>query len=374
MPEVLDAVNLPTAGEVRAAHAEEMRASTRTTGLAGGALILVALPLWGVYDRIVEPELAAELLTVRLLLLIPIFVGWLALWHRSFGERHAEVLAVAVCAIPQFFVAWMLPNVDHAFAGYLLGFTLVVYGCAFLLVGRIWITVALVAITWASATVSYVAQRSLVDSFEVSTTIFYLGTASLLAFIGRYYRIQIERRELAARLALEREQERTLVLVAELDRLSREDSLTGVANRRAWDEALARACAEADRAGRQLSVLLLDIDRFKAINDQHGHRRGDQVLQEVAGCLASRSRDSDLLARVGGDEFAVLCPDTGPEDTGRLAEDLARLVGAMPGELSVSVGAAVRWPGADPDALMGLADRRLYDAKRNRPEMVATAP
>ena len=176
--------------------------------------------------------------------------------------------------------------------------------------------------------------------------------------------MRLERNEVAARLALEAEQERTLVLVGELDRLSREDSLTGVANRRAWDEALARSCAEAERTGRSLSVLLLDIDRFKDINDEHGHRRGDEVLQEVAGCLAGRIRSADLLARVGGDEFAVLCPNTGPEEARHLADHLVELVAAMPGALTVSVGSAVRWPGAEPDAVMGLADRRLYEAKQ----------
>jgi diguanylate cyclase (GGDEF)-like protein len=158
-----------------------------------------------------------------------------------------------------------------------------------------------------------------------------------------------------------------LVLVSELDRLSREDSLTRIANRRAWDEALARACADADRSGAELAVLLLDIDRFKHINDHFGHRRGDEVLQEVSGALARRVRDADLLARVGGDEFAVLCTNTGPEAARHLAGELTLLVSAMPGDLSVSVGAAVHWPGADPDSLMGLADRRLYDLKRARP-------
>ncbi len=367
MVDILDGDAVPSAAEVRAVHASEMGRSTRTTALAGGALILVALPLWGIYDAIVEPEQARRFITVRLLAVIPILVGWLLLWHRRFGERHAEVLAVAICTVPQLVVAWMLPNVDYGFPGYLLGYSLVIYGCAFLLVGRMWVTTSLVGITWAATAVSYVAQRDAVDSFVVATTIFYLGTASLLAFTGRYYRIHLEQRELAARIALEREQERTMLLVTELDRLSREDSLTNVANRRAWDEGLERACAEGNRTGRQFSVLLLDIDRFKAINDEYGHRRGDEVLQEVAGCLSARMRGADLLARVGGDEFAVLCPNTGPADAGVLAADLVQLVWAMPGGLSVSVGAAVRWPGATPDAVMGLADRRLYEAKATRP-------
>lgn len=366
MPEPRAFAGSPSASDVRAAHAAEMRASTRTTGLAAGVLIMIALPLWNVYDRLVVPEVADRFLVLRLAVLVPILVGWLLLLKRPFGDLHAEALVVVIALLPQAVIAWILPSVDQALEGYLLGFSLVVYGCAFLLVGRLWITVVLVAFSWVATMVSFGLQAERVGDVEMATIVFYLGTASILAAVGRYYRMQLERNEVAARLALEAEQERTLVLVGELDRLSREDSLTRVANRRAWDEALARSCAEAERSGRQLSVLLLDIDRFKDINDEHGHRRGDEVLQEVAGCLAGRIRAADLLARVGGDEFAVLCPDTGPEEARHLATHLVDLVAAMPGELTVSVGSAVRWPGAEPDAVMGLADRRLYEAKHKR--------
>lgn len=366
MPEPRAFAGSPSASDVRAAHAAEMRASTRTTGLAAGVLIMIALPLWNVYDRLVVPEVADRFLVLRLAVLVPILVGWLLLLKRPFGDLHAEALVVVIALLPQAVIAWILPSVDQALEGYLLGFSLVVYGCAFLLVGRLWITVVLVAFSWVATMVSFGLQTERVGDVEMATIVFYLGTASILAAVGRYYRMQLERNEVAARLALEAEQERTLVLVGELDRLSREDSLTRVANRRAWDEALARSCAEAERSGRHLSVLLLDIDRFKDINDEHGHRRGDEVLQEVAGCLAGRIRAADLLARVGGDEFAVLCPDTGPEEARHLATHLVDLVAAMPGELTVSVGSAVRWPGAEPDAVMGLADRRLYEAKHKR--------
>ena len=366
MSEYRSLADAPTAGEVRAAHAAEMRASTRTTGLAAGVLILVALPAWSVYDRMVVPDLAEGFLILRLGVLVPILAAWLLLLKRPFGNAHAEALVILIAILPQAVIAWLLPSVDHALEGYLLGFSLVVYGCAFLLVGRLVITVVLVVFSWVATMVSFGLQADRVDEVDLATIVFYLGTASILAAVGRYYRMRLERNEVAARLALEAEQARTLVLVGELDRLSREDSLTGVANRRAWDEALARSAAEAERTDRSLSVLLLDIDRFKDINDEHGHRRGDQVLQEVAGCLADRIRSADLLARVGGDEFAVLCPNTGPEEARHLADHLVELVAAMPGALTVSVGWAVRWPGAEPDALMGLADRRLYEAKHQR--------
>src|SRR4029450_5671807 len=153
-----------------------------------------ALPLWGIYDAMIEPEQADRFLTVRLAALLPIFAIWAVLWHRRFGERHAELLAVALCTVPQVVVAWMLPNVDHGFPGYLLGFSLGVYGSAFLLVGRMWVTCWLVGITVGATTVSFLLQADGVSSFELTTTIFYLGTASLLAFVGRSYRIHLERR------------------------------------------------------------------------------------------------------------------------------------------------------------------------------------
>jgi diguanylate cyclase (GGDEF)-like protein len=344
-----------------------MRASTRTTGIVGGAIILVAMPLWALYDRVVVPEQADRFLVIRLLSMVPVLIAWLLLRRRPFGDKHAEALAMIGFASPQLAIAWMLPDVGQGFDGYLLGFSLVIYGSAFLLVGRLRITICLVAVSWLATATSYVLQADEVDRVELATTIFYLGTASVLAAVGRYLRMRLEKETLRAHLALEAEQARALELCGELDRLSREDSLTRVANRRAWDEELHRACAEAERSGASLAVLLLDIDRFKHINDHYGHRRGDEVLQEVSGSLSRRVRDADLLARVGGDEFAVLCRNTGPEEARFLADELTLLVAAMPGNLSVSVGSAVHWPGCDPESLMGLADRRRYETKRARP-------
>ncbi len=364
MPEGVEA---PSEGEVRAAHAEDMRASTRTTGIVGGGIILVAMPLWALYDRVVAPEVADRFLVLRILSLVPVLIAWLLLFRRPFGDRHAELLAAVGFASPQLVIAWMLPDVGQGVDGYLLGFSLVIYGSAFLLVARLRISMFLISVSWLATAASYTAQAGDVDRVEMTNTIFYLGTASVLAAVGRFLRMRLERAALAAHLALEAEQAHALKLCEELDRISREDSLTRVANRRAWDEALHRACAEAERTGSSLAVLLLDIDRFKQINDHYGHRRGDEVLQEVAGSLSRRIRDADLLARVGGDEFAVLCRNTGPEEARHLAGELTLLVAAMPGDLSVSVGSAVHWPGADPEGLMNLADRRLYDTKRARP-------
>ena len=126
MSEIRASADSPTASEVRAAHAAEMLASTRTTGLAAGVMILVAIPLWSIYDRLVVPEQADQFFTLRLAVVVPVLIGWLLLLKRPFGDRHAEALVVIICVLPQVVVAWLLPSVDQAFEGYLLGFSLVI--------------------------------------------------------------------------------------------------------------------------------------------------------------------------------------------------------------------------------------------------------
>ncbi len=354
------------AARARAVHEDEMRAAVRTTGLVAGPMILACLLLWIGYDHLVEAHLVGTHLGVRLLAFGPTLICWGLLLGRRFGTRHAEGLVVAMCAVPQVAVAWMVAGVDHAFEGYLLGYSLIIFGCSVLLVARLRVTVALVAGSWLILLLALGAHGVGVTTERLATSVFYLGTASSVAIVGRVYRLQVERRELCARLALEAEQARTLALVEQLDRLSREDSLTGLANRRAWDEALERAAAIARRAGPGYAILLLDLDDFKDINDRHGHQRGDEVLAAVGAALVGRVRSADLVARVGGDEFAVLCPGTGLLAAHHLAEDLAEVVARVPGARSASVGAAVHRVGDDVDSVMARADRALYEAKDRR--------
>lgn len=183
-----------------------------------------------------------------------------------------------------------------------------------------------------------------------------------------------------ARVRLEQEQERTRALLARLDRLSHEDLLTGLANRRRWDAELAEACAAARRTGTSLAVVLADVDRFKQINDRYGHSGGDEALRLIAGALTARVRTGDDVARLGGDELAVLLPGT---DLGRavaLAEELRvaalelDLPDAGPGSLTLSLGVAVA-TGRDavPELLTAEADAHLYRAKATR-NAVCAAP
>jgi diguanylate cyclase (GGDEF)-like protein len=156
-------------------------------------------------------------------------------------------------------------------------------------------------------------------------------------------------------------------LYQQVGRMARTDGLTGVANRRAWDQELPRELARATRSGKPLCVALVDLDHFKAYNDLHGHQAGDRLLKSAAGAWQERLRKTDLLARYGGEEFAVLLPDCGLDHAVEIAE---RLRPAQP-EGTCSIGVAA-WDGRESATeLVARADRALYAAKkggRNRTE------
>jgi diguanylate cyclase (GGDEF)-like protein len=159
--------------------------------------------------------------------------------------------------------------------------------------------------------------------------------------------------------AQDRERDR---LLEQLDILAHADPLTGIANRRAWEAELERGLARGRRTGEPVSVALLDIDSFKAVNDAYGHSGGDSLLVAVASAWTEALRPDDALARIGGDEFAVLMPNCTEHEAGYVVE---RLRSGMPGPHSFSVGLAT-WDRAEPaDRLMGRADDALYAAKRD---------
>lgn len=139
------------------------------------------------------------------------------------------------------------------------------------------------------------------------------------------------------------------------------DPLTGLLNRRGLDRVLADALTRADAVARPLSLALVDLDHFKGVNDSQGHDAGDRVLAEVARAWEDVLRAGSHLARVGGDEFALLLPDTGGADAETLVE---RLRAAVPGRRTCSAGLAAFQPGDSASLLVGRADAALYDAKR----------
>jgi diguanylate cyclase (GGDEF)-like protein/PAS domain S-box-containing protein len=160
--------------------------------------------------------------------------------------------------------------------------------------------------------------------------------------------------------------------------LATTDGLTGLANRRTFDERLADEWARARRDGTQLSLLLIDVDYFKKFNDHYGHLAGDGCLRALGRILSAHTkRPADLAARYGGEEFAVLLPNTGPEGCAEVGDgirkalhDLAMLHAQSPPSrlVTASVGGATSLPSqttADCSTLVAAADRALYAAKDN---------
>jgi diguanylate cyclase (GGDEF)-like protein len=172
-------------------------------------------------------------------------------------------------------------------------------------------------------------------------------------------------------------------LLADLRHRSRHDGLTGLLNRRAIEEALLAQVQRSRRSGEPFSVLMLDLDHFKDINDRHGHAMGDRALKHTAAALKAEVREIDTVGRFGGEEFLVLMPgatvDTARPVAERLRGALARDVSqadALPQPLSASIGIAQwREPAEEPSRLLMRADAALYAAKlRGRNCVVAEAP
>jgi len=162
------------------------------------------------------------------------------------------------------------------------------------------------------------------------------------------------------------------------------DELTGLSNQRRFRELMAKEDERAHRFGHDLSLLILDIDDFKQVNDTHGHLRGDDVLRMVGRVLSQESRGIDEPARYGGEEFAVALPETGLAGAVELAERIrARIeserVTGVDGQaalrVTASVGAAsMPVSAADTRDLIAAADAALYEAKRSGKNRVVTAP
>ena len=191
-----------------------------------------------------------------------------------------------------------------------------------------------------------------------------IAVATLFACVGLivfgYRRLRELSEQVRARSAAE----------AEANKLARHDPLTGLANRRCFAERLEYELSRADQTAR-VAVLIMDLDGFKQINDIHGHATGDEVLIEAAARIASATKDEALLARVGGDEFAIVMPHIKSlEDPTRLARRIVAsfvdpfLIGSIGATLSCGIGIAVAPDnGTDPDEIVRRADRALYRAK-----------
>ncbi|CAN5910794.1 hypothetical protein BH23ACT2_BH23ACT2_26870 [soil metagenome] len=359
----------------RAQQQREVRGST----LVAGVVALVALPLWATFDAIMVPLRAGEFMTARVVAETVVAASWGVLWWRRFGLRWAEPLSLLMVATLTVSIAWMIPRSGDQLEAYALGLSLPIYATAFLLVWRWTMTVVLVVATAVAIAWFSVSAEPGLDAQQVTTVAFYLATASAVTIAGQVYRERKRWQQHVTQTALEGERRRNAVLVEELEQLSREDPLTCVGNRRAWEERLTGAFLRARRSGRPLSVLVCDLDHFKAINDQHGHNVGDAVLRTATALLAERVGPSDFLARLGGDEFAILCPDRSLAAAAELASGVqegirgARCADGVAMTCSIGVAELER---ADKNAhaLCHRADGALYKAKVGRDTVRCAEP
>jgi diguanylate cyclase (GGDEF)-like protein len=157
-------------------------------------------------------------------------------------------------------------------------------------------------------------------------------------------------------------------LLGRLEIAARTDDLTGLLNRRAWDEELGRELSRADRSGAALCVAILDLDRFKQYNDAHGHQAGDRFLKQISGSWSQNLRTGDILARYGGEEFALALPGTNLEHAHQM---LDRLRENLPEDQTCSAGVC-QWDGSESaEQLTARADTLLYAAKAAGRDRVA---
>jgi len=194
-----------------------------------------------------------------------------------------------------------------------------------------------------------------------------------IRYHSQAYINQLERDE--AFRALEESRAKLAEANLTLKKLSSLDGLTGIANRRSFDETLIREWNRAIRSGKAIGLIMLDIDFFKLYNDHYGHQGGDDCLKKVAsGLVSAIHRDADFLARYGGEEFSAILPDTDINGAVRVAEEMRQAIKSLKiahakskicdtVSISIGVSSVVPHRGTDPEILITAADQALYKAK-----------
>ena len=206
-------------------------------------------------------------------------------------------------------------------------------------------------------------------SFPVDSAVMAVTFCTIVLVAGRLRQEDRRRIELQGALAIARRSELTAHLMALTDKL------TGLMNRRGFDLELATITSERRASSSGIGVIFLDVDDFKSINDTYGHKVGDAVLKTSAGRIAESVRSDDMVARIGGDEFVILCHGTASQEmpTQQIADKISLAfaspmsVGQLSLDVSLSIGIAYApKDGTEVDVLLEIADKRMYDAKSAR--------
>jgi len=221
-----------------------------------------------------------------------------------------------------------------------------------------------------------------VGGIETAANFAFMGAvlAGLSAVCGFLLVYPIMSRGLRERGKLEKMTESLSVRSLSLEHAAVTDSLTGMYNRRYFDDALAEYLEAFGHIDKPIGMVILDLDHFKNVNDTHGHDVGDKVLREVAECLQVFTRYHDVLARLGGEEFAILSPNISERQLYNLSDRIRQAVselrivhGNVTLKVTVSAGLAI-WDGSEPgEELYRRADKQLYEAKRQGRNRVCAA-
>lgn len=300
-------------------------------------------------------------IAIRLLVLLPLSAGLVYVaWAPHFRERY---LAVLLRVAPAFYLVSMMLAAQVAGEGRItvLLFPALCLLAAGLLIGALfWQAMffsVLIILAYINGAIYFGLPTELASNHVVLLTMIW-ATVAVLTY------------------GTESMNRRVFLEQAAMSAMATTDGLTGLANRRAFDQHLARTWQQGVREQRQLAVMLIDIDHFKRFNDIHGHQAGDDALREVALALAGTvRRPLDLAARYGGEEFAVIAWDADPAGTEKLAEEIRRSIeqlairhdGSSSGRVTASVGVALVTPERQrsPEGAVQLADEALYKAKAN---------
>ena len=308
--------------------------------VGSGVLAFLLLPLLPGADSLAN-------LLAGLLLPISVAFALLPRW-----ERHPAWMQALPCLVPFVMIGLVRGSTESPIAAYSPVVLLPVYW--FALYGtrpELLISVICVGITYA---IPSPALSS--DGYPATEAIAALLWMAIAGIAGFTLRELVRQREL---------------LATRLQHTARTDALTGLPNRRAWDEELAREILHAARTETPLCVALLDLDFFKQFNDLNGHPAGDSHLKEAASLWRERLRSADLVARYGGEEFAVLLTAT---DTIQALNAIEALRECVPLDETVSAGVA-QWDGAESGPeLLARADAALYQAKRSGRDRTVLSP
>lgn len=287
-------------------------------------------------------------------------------WLLGCGVLAASSLStINVLSYSRYKTFWLPPVLLSLAYGLVVVLTIIEVGEA----GAYWAFPVLIALFWAHD--RWTAIFLVVIFFiAVVTVTFLVATGDVVFRLASTLLISAVFFNIAAKIA---EQQ-----VSELEMRTLTDHLTGARNRRYMDEQMNELIERHRRTGSIATIISIDVDKFKKINDHYGHSEGDKVLIEVVQIIKSRVRSLDRVCRSGGEEFIILLPDTDTDEAKIIAEDLRRLTGEYTffkdHQVTISSGIAQIAADDSRDAWLARADKAMYDAKKGGRDKVVVAP